>query len=168
MTKGNENVGIIEGIGFESHKAIYAVIIIAFTMVITFLIGLPIRIIPNLYQWWTRNPIINILALLVGLSLMFFYSKSFFNGESVSGPSGVSSTLIVGDPYQVLTGWFLLTFSLLHLYPVSFQNWHRVKLFPQTNENDPRKRPAANKGFSAMLASEHILIDIPLFSCSPN
>src|SRR6187200_1061493 len=81
MTKGNENVGIIEGIGFESHKAIYAVIIIAFTMVITFLIGLPIRIIPNLYQWWTRNPIINILALLVGLSLMFFYSKSFFNGE---------------------------------------------------------------------------------------
>ena len=127
MTKGNENVGIIEGIGFESHKAIYAVIIIAFTMVITFLIGLPIRIIPNLYQWWTPNPIINILALLVGLSLMFFYSKSFFNGESVSGPSGVSSTLIVGDPYQVLTGWFLLTFSLLHLYPVSFSKLAQSK-----------------------------------------
>ncbi len=27
--------------------------------------------------------------------------------------------------------------------------------------------PAANKGFSAMLASEHILIDISLISCSP-
>jgi len=27
---------------------------------------------------------------------------------------------------------------------------------------------AANKGFSAMLASEHILIDITLISCNPN
>ena len=28
--------------------------------------------------------------------------------------------------------------------------------------------PAANKGFSAMLASEYILIDISLISCSPS
>ena len=28
--------------------------------------------------------------------------------------------------------------------------------------------PAANKGLSAMLASEHILIDISLISCSPS
>jgi hypothetical protein len=31
-----------------------------------------------------------------------------------------------------------------------------------------QKKTAYNKGFSAMLASEHILIDISLISCSPS
>ena len=126
ISKGNEKAGIIEGLGFKNSRTAYAMITIAFTMVICFVIGLPIRIIPGVYQWWTHKPIINGLMFLTGLSLIILYSNSFFTNETISAASGVSETYTVGDPYFILTGWFLIAFSLLHLYPVTFsQLTHR-------------------------------------------
>jgi len=120
ITKSNERAGIVEGLGFENSRAMYAVIIILFTIAICLLIGLPIRLIPSFRNWWTRRPAINILTFLCGLFLIFLYRNSFFSQETISTSSGILTTFVLTDPYTVLAGWFLVAFSLLHLYPIVF------------------------------------------------
>jgi len=115
-TKGNVKVGIVEGYD-ENLSAIYGSIAIAFTMAICFLVGLPIRIIPGVYSWWVRKPVINALVFIVGLLLIVLPSYYYFNVEIFSATPRASELVRPGNVYFVLTGWFLLAFSLLHFYP---------------------------------------------------
>ncbi len=104
----------------KNYLSIYTILTIVLNMVICLLVGLPIRLVPKLNQWWTRMPVINEVMFIIGLGLLVFYRKSFFNFETIISNSGVSETYSLSNPYPVLTGWFLIGFSLLHLYPISF------------------------------------------------
>ncbi len=81
ISNANENTGIVAGLGFEKSRAIFGLIIIVVSIAICFILGLPIRIIPALNQWWTYRPAINLVILVSGLLLIFFFSGSFFSGD---------------------------------------------------------------------------------------
>jgi hypothetical protein len=119
VSKTNEKAGVVEGLGFENSRTFYALMTITFTIVICLLIELPIRIVSTVHTWWTHRPIINILAFLCGLSMIFLYSNSFFSHETTHTSLGVATSFELADPHIILTGWFLVGFSLLHLYPIS-------------------------------------------------
>lgn len=102
-TKGAHRAGLSEGLGFENSKAIYAIIIVFITIGLCLFFGLPIRIIPGFRNWWTQKPMLCILLLVIGLTLIALSANSFFS-----------------NTYPILTGWFLTAFSLLHFYPITF------------------------------------------------
>lgn len=108
---------LISGIGFIIFQPILGVISTGLTILICLILGLPIRLIKGINQSWKSKQFIPILGAVVGVLLLFL---SIINTE-------VKEVIIENEKMlkkvpnitMALTGWFLIAFCLLHLYPQS-------------------------------------------------
>lgn len=118
---------IINGISFVLFQPLLGFTLTALTILICFIIGLPIRLRVKVRHWWLARPVLPILGTAVGFFLLFiaFHSalkettQIVLNGETVD--KEVPNTLIS------ITGWFLTAFSLLHFYPQSLLSFIRSR-----------------------------------------
>lgn len=103
-------------LGFVIFQPIMAVILSSSTILVCFIIGLPIRLNNKLNFWWKKHFYISIIGIICGLTflLLAFFSdfretvNYTFNGEL--NIKQVPNTL-----FSVL-GWFLIIFFFLHTY----------------------------------------------------
>ena len=109
--------GIDGFIGTTIFQPIIGGLISIFSIGICILVGLPIRLNKKLNSWWTRNYFISVLGTLTGLGLLI---------TSLLPPFKESVKLTVDDQELIklipnmtfaITGWFLTTFSTLHIFP---------------------------------------------------
>jgi hypothetical protein len=114
-----DEADMINGIGFIIFQPLFGFVLTAMTILICFIVGLPIRLKSKMRQWWLARPLLPISGVAIGLFLLFIAFNSnltetkqvVLNGETVD--KEVPNTLIS------ISGWFLIAFSLLHFYPQS-------------------------------------------------
>ncbi|MEZ0611673.1 hypothetical protein ACAW74_24395 [Fibrella sp. WM1] len=76
------------------------------------ILGLPIRVLESVYQWWTQRFLLPVVIFGVGCLMLI---GSFFLSEKVyQGPQGVR---VVPNFSLVIAGWFTTLFALSHLFP---------------------------------------------------
>ena len=91
-------------------------ILIGSTIILTFLIGAPLRMIPRLFNWWCDRPYISLILLVVGI--VFCFLSTQFPEPHVRNSEG---QIEEGSNYVLLAiGWFIVSFSLIHFYFESF------------------------------------------------
>ena len=102
------------------YLVIIPIILILATIGICILVGLPIRLIPNLYNWWLANPFVSFMALTIGLILLTLtLNQNFIDTRTIL----VNEEQIIQETpnnYLLTIGWFVTAFALLHFYPKQF------------------------------------------------
>ena len=99
-------------------------ILITVTILLSFLIGTPLRMIPKLYNWWYSQPYISMILFFVGI-ITCFLSMQFPQSHVINSEGKVEE----GSNFEVLSiGWLTVSFSLIHFYYRSFIQFIRRKL----------------------------------------
>jgi hypothetical protein len=110
--------GGIEGmLGMVIFQPIFAVILSVFTIVICFIVGLPIRLNKNLFKWWTNKFYVSIVGIVCGVSLLLLSFFPHFLQTIKTEIEGQETIRKIPNLSLVVTGWFLTAFSTLHLFP---------------------------------------------------
>lgn len=123
----NDEADMANAIGFLLFQPLWGFILTSITIAICLLIGLPIRLMARVKQWWYEKPVIPLLGFVIGLLLLLLAFNDAFT-ETVQ-------VVIDGEPTQkqapnsaiAITGWFVTAFSLLHFYPQSIISLLRRK-----------------------------------------
>lgn len=127
------NDGIESFVGFVVQPVIG--LIVSFITILTCtLIGLPIRLSRAINDWWVRKPIIPIsgivlASILITLSVLPGLSSTvtYMDGEYAITKETPNETMVI-------TGWCLLAFAILHLYPLAFLRLRRHLPSDTTNK----------------------------------
>lgn len=150
-----DEADMINGIGFMIFQPLFGFILTSITIVICFVLGLPIRLKSKVRQWWLARPLLPIIGAVVGLLLLLLafnpnlteIKQVVLNGETVD--KEVPNTVVS------ITGWFLTAFSLLHFYPQS-----TLSLFRRRRKTSSIEHPvvgqsqAPNSGFASAGSDE--------------
>ena len=109
--------GIDSIIGTSLLQPIIGGVISIITIGICFLIGLPIRLSDRINIWWTKRIWLAISGIFIGLTLL---SLSLLPSMMEMINTTIDDEVMqrrIPDFRFATTGWFLIAFSLLHLYP---------------------------------------------------
>jgi hypothetical protein len=113
--------GGIEGIiGITVFQPIFAVLLSVLTIVVCFIVGLPIRLNRVIYRWWTDKFYISIIGVVGGVCLLFLSFSPYFLQAIKAQVEGQETIKKIPNLALVIAGWFLTAFSTLHLYPPIF------------------------------------------------
>ena len=123
----NDEADMVNALGFILFQPLWGFILSSITIALCLLIGLPIRLMARVKQWWYEKPIIPLLGFVIGLLLLLLAFHAAFT-ETVQ-------VVIDGEPVEkqvpnltiAVTGWFITAFSLLHFYPQSIIRFLRRK-----------------------------------------
>lgn len=123
----NTEADLISEVGLLVIQPIIGSIIIAVTICICFVIGLPIRLNSRLNRWWTGKPLVPLMGIAVGI--LFFivaYSSGFIEQREITQDGGPYLKQLPNYNLSLI-GWFTIAFSLLHFYPLRvFQFFGRL------------------------------------------
>ena len=122
-----DEADMVNGIAFIVFQPLFGFILTSITIAACLLIGLPIRIVKRLKQWWYAKPLLPILGVFTGLCLLVL--------AFLPAWTEIQQVIIHGEPTQKqvpnagisLAGWFITAFSLLHFYPQSLLNLFRCR-----------------------------------------
>jgi hypothetical protein len=120
---------MINSIGFLIFQPLFGAILSGTTIAICLLIGLPIRLIQRIRQWWMRKLILQLLTLIAGFLLL---GIAFLPGLSETQTvliDEVATEVKTPNTIVTLLGWFITAFSLLHFYPQALWHWLKEKIF---------------------------------------
>ncbi|MGG9964655.1 hypothetical protein [Ferruginibacter sp. SUN106] len=91
-------------------------LLISGTIAVSFLIGMPIRLIPKLFNWWYRHPFIPLLLLTAGIACCFLSVQPKFIVTEIVARDAGHITQKTPEPTLLITGWFVTAFATTHLY----------------------------------------------------
>lgn len=114
-------------IGFLIFQPLFGFVYTSITILACCILGLPIRLITRVRQWWTRRPFIPLLGLLIGLIFFVLSFKTNLMETKQIVVNGELMNKTVPNFYLSLIGWFLTAFCLLHLYPTSLLSLFRKR-----------------------------------------
>ena len=104
-------------IGFTIFQPIIGLVVSSIIVFLCLVIGLPIRLIRKLNQWWTKNFYLAYLLTLIGLLLLFIATLPQFLELKTVMFEGEERIKMIPHFGFALSGWFLICFSILHSYP---------------------------------------------------
>ena len=109
--------GIDGFIGITIIQPIFGAVISILTIFICSIVGLPIRLHKRLNAWWINYFYISLIGIAIGIILIIISSLPYFKDSvTVNLDSRVTMKKIPNIAF-LLSGWTLLAFSILHLYP---------------------------------------------------
>ena len=101
-------------------------ILITGTILLSFLIGMPIRTIPKWFNWWHTRPYIALVLLIIGIIICFVSGQSQFQEPHVTNSEG---EIVKANNLKILSaGWLITSFSLIHFYFSAFCQFIKRKL----------------------------------------
>jgi hypothetical protein len=109
--------GFAEVVGFTLFQPILAIIFSTITIVFCFLIGLPIRLNSKINSWWTRHPVISLSGAVTGIIFILLSLYPTLRESETEMRDGQEIIKEIPNLFLSITGWFLIAFCLLHLYP---------------------------------------------------
>ena len=114
---------------FLVGQPIMGIIAILITLFLCFILGLPIRLIPKVYNWWTNKPIICFVGVAIGIALILISYNSHLIETVKVVTDGVERTKQVSNSTFGIIGWFITAFFLFNFYPLPILVWIKKKLF---------------------------------------
>lgn len=109
--------GIDSFIGTTLFQPIIGGIISLATIGICLLIGLPLRIVDRINSWWTERFWLAILGAFFGFSLIIISMLPSMKEIINTTIENRNVTRQIPNVVAATTGWFLIAFSLLHIFP---------------------------------------------------
>lgn len=109
--------GIDGFIGITFIQPIFAAIVSFISIVFCFLLGLPIRLSTRIKDWWTDHFYLPLTILFIGIVLLSLSGIKLFSKEIVNFTDCAEVEKVVPNLEMVISGWFLMAFSILHTYP---------------------------------------------------
>jgi hypothetical protein len=85
------------------------------TIIVCVIIGLPVRIVLKVNNWWYSNFGWQITILVISLVLLFLSVNMNFRQKDFIEINGKTEVQYFSNLYLPLTGWFLLAFVILHM-----------------------------------------------------
>ncbi len=112
-----ENEGGIDGMFGFLFSLIIAWFLSWLNILIVFIIGLPIRTNYRIFKWWTSHSYIPISLIIIGFVLLFLATTTYFENIITIKINEKNELKRISNIQLQITGWFLITFSTLHLFP---------------------------------------------------
>ncbi len=112
-------IDLVATIGFLLFQPILGVVFTLLTILLCLILGLPIRMIRVVNQFWKTKPIIPIIGTVTGFIFLFL---SFLNRNIEIKEVIVENKKVIREVPNLamsMTGWLLIAFCLLHFYPQS-------------------------------------------------
>jgi hypothetical protein len=104
-------------VGLVLFQPLVAVTLSGSTIGCCLLIGLPIRLIKSINQWWTNHFFLPVILALIGLILLGLSLLPQFIEQKTLMIEGQQMIKQVPNLYLAVTGWLMTAFSILHTYP---------------------------------------------------
>ncbi|GAA4385065.1 hypothetical protein [Hymenobacter koreensis] len=101
-------------LGMVTFHPLMAVVLVSATMMVGLLAGLPLRFNNALRRWWVRH--FAVQAGLIALGLVLLIGAVVFPETRSVDPAELGIKL-VPNLTLAISGWLLLIFGLLHVYP---------------------------------------------------
>jgi len=118
--------------GFISTTFVQPVIgsiISILTILFCLFIGLPIRLAKNLNAWWSEKYFLPVSGVLVGIVLLATSFLPAFNHLVQVETDGEFVAREVPNTWIIVSGWFITTFFLLHIFPPQkLRVWLKMQL----------------------------------------
>ena len=124
----NNDPDFPNAIGFVIIQPVFGIIFVFLTIFICTIVGLPIRLMPKLFNWWNNRPMIILAGVVSGLLLIVMSLIPYFAETAKIVVDGEEKVKQIPNTNLGITGWFLTAFSLLHFYPLSLIKWIIKKL----------------------------------------
>jgi cation transport ATPase len=116
----DSDFGIDGLVGLIIIQPVLGCIISVLTIVVCFIIGLPLHFNRRINRWQKKHFYLSIIMLFAGLLALLLSLFPSFAEEVEVMADGYEAVKNVPNRYLSLSGWFLTAFSILHLYPASF------------------------------------------------
>ncbi len=117
-----EEVDMINEIMLFTVKPLFGIVLIAITISFIYIIGLPIRIYSKLNKWWKAHSIVSLVFVIAGIIFLALSLLPYFEIPLKSIIEGKEIVKRIPNEQLLISGWFILTFGLLHYYPKTFFN----------------------------------------------
>jgi hypothetical protein len=105
----------------------FPIFLIACTIAICFLVGMPIRVVPKVYNWWYNRPYISLLLLSTGFYFCYLSYQPRFLEPKIIFENGENITVQTANFIILTIGWSFTAFALTHLYFSSIPKWLKRK-----------------------------------------
>jgi len=113
----NDEADPINEIGLLVIQPLIASVLITVTMIICYIVGLPIRLIARVKNWWVEKPVLPLIGIACGtIFFLLAFNKNLMEQKEVL-IDGEQKLKQVPNFNMSLAGWFIIAFSLLHFYP---------------------------------------------------
>ncbi|WP_162345904.1 hypothetical protein [Pontibacter fetidus] len=109
--------GFEKFLGLLVFQPVIAVLLSGLTIVLCFIVGLPIRFNKTINQWWTKNYILTIALVIVGLIFLFLSLLPPFTEAVTLTIDEEIVNKTIPNTILAITGWFIFAFAFLHTYP---------------------------------------------------
>ncbi len=106
----------METINVVFYVFIAAPILITGTILISFLVGTPLRANQALFNWWYKRPFISLSGILVGIFLCRLSGNQTLMQQFGHPLTVDEQGNIISNFYLLCTGWFITAFSIIHTY----------------------------------------------------
>lgn len=107
-------------LGVTLFQPILAILLSIMTVIVSGLIGLPIRLNNRLNNWWRTHFYISIVIGLIGLVACAISLTPGFIEEVTYQMDGMDMTQTVPNQILSISGWLLVAIGTLHTYPPKF------------------------------------------------
>ena len=112
-----EESDLIGEVLFVMFKPFFSIAAGFVTICICLIVGLPLRLINTLSNWWIQKPLAQVLLLAIGLLLLILSANTHFALLVSADIAGAEVLKSEPNRYLALSGWFITAFSMLHFYP---------------------------------------------------
>jgi hypothetical protein len=127
----NNDPDFPNAIGFVIIQPVFGIIFVFLTIFICTIVGLPIRLMPKLFNWWNNRPMIILAGVSFGLLLIVMSLIPYFADTAKIVVDGEEKVKQIPNTTLGITGWFLTAFFMLHFYPLSLIKWiiNKLRIF---------------------------------------
>ncbi len=112
-----EEPDLVNMVSYLIIEPLYGLVISVLTVALCFAAGLPIRLYPQLFSWWASRPVIQVMAIVLGVLLIAVSFLPFLKEPAEVIIMNEKEIIPVPNHYILYTGWWISAFSLLHFYP---------------------------------------------------
>jgi hypothetical protein len=98
------------------------------TVILCFILGLPLKLHPHLRQWWFSRPVLQLLLLAIGILLLIFSNSQALQVSKEMTEHGEVVKRWYTNEHLSLPGWFLTGFVLIHLTTTSMREHFLSKI----------------------------------------
>lgn len=107
----------VEMINTIIYLMILPAVFIVCSIITVFVVGLPVRLVTKLHNWWRPKRYFQIAGILIGLTILYFSTKYFLSTIEMTDANNEKTIVSLKNLPLSLTGWFITAFFLVHLYP---------------------------------------------------
>ncbi|MDX5396484.1 MAG: hypothetical protein LPK21_09815 [Hymenobacteraceae bacterium] len=108
--------GFANFVGLTMFQPLIGFVLSGLTILVCFILGLPIRLNKSINHWWRRNFYFSVILLVLGITLCIISLTPGFIEEVTYRMEGIDFKDTVPNQLLSVSGWFSLAFGALHVY----------------------------------------------------